>query len=244
MTSRWFLGFVLLVAGSLIVVATRHLPRRQAIGMTAALSGWLIYVGTLSWTGVIADPSLRPPGIVYLVGPVVVFMLLGVARSAWAGGIASAVPLWTLIGFQTYRVGVELFLHELWVERLVPKMLTFEGANVDILIGASAAAVAWVATRGRSGLRVALAWNVVGLLALGNVVARSALTSPGPLNFLKVETLNRAIGTFPYTYIAGFLAPLAVVLHVLSLRSIIRRLRTEVGPTASPIEPMTLRADR
>ena len=66
--------------------------------------------------------------------------------------------------------------------------------------------------------------RVVGLIALANVIVRSALTSPGPLHLLDAEVVNRAIGTFPYTFIAGFLAPLAVTLHVLALRSISARL--------------------
>ena len=80
--------------------------------------------------------------------------------------------------------------------------------------------MAWLSTRGRGGLYAALAWNVIGLLALANVVVRSALTSPGPLHLLDTEVVNRAIGTFPYTLIAGFLAPLAVT-------------RTNAGPAGT-----------
>ena len=58
-------------------------------------------------------------------------------------------------------------------------MLTFEGANLDILIGLTAPLAAWLATRGRGGLLAALdLGTVLGLVSsLVNVIARSALTS-------------------------------------------------------------------
>ena len=58
-------------------------------------------------------------------------------------------------------------------------MLTFEGANVDVYVGATAPIIAWLSLRGRLGLRLALIWNVLGILALANVVTRAVLTSPG-----------------------------------------------------------------
>ena len=42
-------------------------------------------------------------------------------------------------------------------------MLTFKGANGDILIGVSAPVAAWLSTRGRTGMKLAFAWNVLGL---------------------------------------------------------------------------------
>lgn len=168
--------------------------------------------------GVVRDPTLPVPGALFVTAPAVLLVVF-LVRSAAGGRAALAVPLWLLLGAHAYRAGVELFLHRLWLEGLVPRMLTCEGANLDILAGASASVAAWLATRGRGGLRVALGWNVLGLLALANVAGRSVMTAPGPLNWLPSEVPNLAVGTFPFTYLAGLLAPLAVALHVLAIRA-------------------------
>ena len=231
MTAPLFLGFVAALAALLCALAAWRFPARRAIGFAAALAIWLVYVGALGRFGVIADPSRRPPGIAYIVVPVFLFVLLVVLRSAAGGRAARAIPPAILIGLQTYRVGVELFLNQLWVAGLVPRMLTFEGANIDILIGMSAPVVAWLSTLGGRGRRAALVWNGLGLLALANVIVRSALTAPGPLNLLPTDPANLAIGTFPYTFIAGFFAPLAVVLHVLAIRALRAGFRD--GPQSS-----------
>jgi uncharacterized protein YbjT (DUF2867 family) len=81
---------------------------------------------------------------------------------------------------------------------------------------------------GPLGMRVALAWNVLGLLALTNVVIRAVLTSPGPLNLIHTEVPNRMFATFPFVFIPGFFVPLAVVLHLLSIRALSIRLRPGV----------------
>jgi hypothetical protein len=151
------------------------------------------------------------------------------ARSAAGLRIALAFPLWIILGTECFRVGVELFLHQLWIAGIVPKMLTFESANVDIYIGASAPVIAWLSTRGRTGLKLALVWNVLGLLALANVVTRAVLTAPGPLNLIHTEVPNRMFGTFPFLLIPGFFVPLAVALHALAIRAIRSRLSTAIS---------------
>jgi hypothetical protein len=232
MTSTLFLVFVALMAAVVITLIARYLNRLAAFRALVGLSVWIIYAGLIGYFGVIKNTAMRPPGIAFLIVPVLLFLLLfivTIVRSTAAVRIALAFPLWILLGIQTFRIGVELFLDQLWIDGLVPKMLTFDGANVDIYIGASAALIAWLSRRGRLGMRLALAWSVLGLLALTNVVIRAVLTAPGPLNLIHAEVPDRMIGTFPFLFIPGFFVPLAVVLHLLALRAINRRLRTEAG---------------
>ena len=229
MTAALFLGFLAVMA-----LAVRCLPRRDASGVVAGLAAWLLYAGLLGWFGVTGNAALRPPGIAYILGPVVLFILLAVARSPGGARVALAVPLPLLLGMQGFRVGVELFLHQLQIAGLAPGMLTFAGANPDILIGLSAPVAAWLTTRGRQGLRLALAWTMLSLLSLANIAVRSALTAPGPLNLIHAEVPNLVVATFPFMFIPAFFAPLAVVLHVLALRSLRRRLAIS-GPVLARV---------
>jgi len=223
-----FVGFVAIMVALLIGTIARYLGSRPAWWVLAGLLVWLSYAGLLGYLGVLKNTTTRPPGVLFLVVPVVLFLVVFVAfvvLSAASARLALAFPLWILLGAQSFRIFVELFLHRLWIDSLVPKMLTFEGANVDIYVAASAALIAWLSTRGRLGLRVALAWNVLGLLSLANVVTRAVLTAPGPFNLIHAEVPNRLMGTFPFLFIPGLFVPLAVVLHLLALRAIVSRLR-------------------
>lgn len=235
MTTTLFLGFVVLISGLIVALSAGYLSNRTTFAITAGLFVWLIYVGLLGYFGVIGNATMRPPGIAFIFVPVLVFLVLSLLRlrSSDALGIARAFPIWIILGLQGFRVGVELFLHQLWIDGLVPKMLTFAGANVDIYIGASAPLIAWLSTRGRWGLKLALAWNVLGLLALSNVVTRAVLTTPGPMNLIHAEVPNVMFGTFPYMFIPGFFVPLAVMLHLLAIAAISDRLRTEISGVVS-----------
>ena len=235
------LAYVGLVAGLVLMLAARFLDRRMALRAALFLPLWLLYVGVLSFLGVVADPSQRPPGIVFVVVPAVLFIALALVRGRTGATIAAAVPAGVLIALQTFRVGVELILHDAYANGLAPRMLTYEGANFDILIGLSAPIVGWLLSRGRLGARWAIAWNVAALCMLANVVARSALTAPGPLQLLPAEVPNLVIGTFPTTFIAGFFAPLAVALHVLSIRNLRRTIRGEAAAAPGLIDASGLR---
>ncbi len=229
MTSALFLGFVAVMTIFVVAMIDRYINRGAALRVLAGLSVWFLYAGLMGHFGILRNTEMRPPGIAFLVVPVLLFLIVFVMRPSASARAALAFPLWLILGTQRFRVGVELFLHQLWIEGLVPRMLTFAGANVDIYIGLSAPLIAWLSARGRWGLKLASVWNILGLLALLNVVARAVLTAPGPLNLIHAEVSDRMIGTFPFLLIPGFFVPFAVVLHLLAIRAIGNRLRTGNG---------------
>jgi hypothetical protein len=239
MTSVLFLGFAAMMATLVVALIGRYLDRRTAFRVLAGLSVWFIYVGLMGYFGVIKNSAMRPPGIAFLLLPVLFFLFLFIVfivRSAGGAHLALTFPLWIVLGTQCFRIGVELFLHRLWLDGLVPKMLTFEGANVDIYVGVSALLIAWLSARGRVGMKFALAWSVLGLLSLANVVIRAVLTAPGPFNLVHAEVPNLMMGTFPFMFIPGFFVPLAVVLHVLAIRAISSRVGSRRTGSSGPID--------
>ncbi len=215
-----FLGFVVVLAMIVAALTAVYISRKTALFVAAGLSGWLLYVGLISYFGVAADSTNRPPGPIFVFAPVVLLLVFIIAKLRSINGtrIAMSFPLWVILCAQSFRIIVEVFLHQLWIQQLVPRMLTFEGANVDIYVGLSAPVIAWLATRRQSGLRWVLIWNLLGLCALLNVVVRAVLTAPGPLHILHTEVANQMIGRFPFTYIPGFFVPLAIVLHAVAIR--------------------------
>jgi hypothetical protein len=131
---------------------------------------------------------------------------------------------------ESFRLVVELFLHALWLEGQLPQVLTCHGANFDILIGISAPVIAWLIASRRISDQLALTWQIAGIAFLANGAIRAVLPSPGPFKLLTTEVPNMAIGTFPFTFIPGRMVPLALVLHVLSIRAL------RIGPSAKLVK--------
>ena len=226
-----FLVFTGMVALAVANMLLRTFRGGGAIFALLGLGGWLGVVGALNWLGFLSDPNRRPPGMALLAGPVFALAIL-VATLPWTGRrLASSISLGSLIGFQAFRVGVEFTVNELHGEGLVPRLLTLPGGNFEFLIALSAPIAAWIATRGPGGRRLALAWNVAGLVSLANVGVRAVLSTPGPLNLLHAEIPNVAFGMFPYGLIPCFMAPLAVGLHLLSMRALRLAARMPYGPS-------------
>jgi hypothetical protein len=63
-----------------------------------------------------------------------------------------------------------------------------------------------------------LSWNVLGLCMLVNTIAVAATSTPGPLHLDWPGTPFTEIVRWPLVWLAAFLAPLAVLLHVASLQ--------------------------
>jgi hypothetical protein len=212
-----FLVYIVFVAGLMATVLVRQLPARAAGVGVAALVGWCAYNGILGYSRVVAGSLFGIPGIVALVAPVFTFLTVVLVISPVGRYVAINISLPLLIGLQAFRVGVEWTLHRLWVAGAVPRLLTLTGGNIEILIGLSAPIMAWISLRGIRGRRIATGWAVLGLLSLVNVSVRAVLS--GPVHVLHTEVPNVALGMFPFSFIPGFMAPLAVVLHVLALKA-------------------------
>jgi hypothetical protein len=203
MTAQLFLTYLVFVVAAVIGVSAAYLPRRTTFAIIAGLAIWLVYVGLFSSLGYMRDASLRPPGIVWLVGPVVLFVVF-VVRSNIGARVAAAIPLWLILGFESFRIGVELLIHRLWEDGLVPKLLTYAGGNVDMFVGLSAPIIAWIATRGRLGLRLAMGWNVLGLLSRQR---RGKRRAHWPLETDQHRGAERGDGDVPLRFHSRLLSP-------------------------------------
>ena len=215
-----FTVYIVLVSGAALGVAWRWLPATDARRLTLGLLAWLAYAGGVSALGLLRDPTMRPPGVLLLALPALAFAVFAIGRGSLGLRLAAALPIGLLLGVQAFRVGVEVTLQALFEAGQVPRLMTLAGGNVELLIALAAPLAGWLSTRGRRGQRVAVAWNLLGLLSLLNVVARGVMSAPGPLHVLPTEVPNVAIGSLPYSYIPGLMVPLALILHLLAFRAL------------------------
>lgn len=221
-----FLVVAVVVVASLIVML--YLRRRTALAVLAGFAIWVAYVLAIGVSGVAGNYSTIPPGVAIMLVPVFTLVLV-TALSPVGRAIAAAIPLAILLGFQVFRILVELTLARLNELGLTPHLMTFSGGNFEIVFAASAPFAAWAASRGGSW-RWLIGWNVLGLISLANVASRAVLTAPGPLNLIHAEVPDLGIITYPFTWIPGLMAPLAVLLHVVAIRSIAGRSRAAADP--------------
>ena len=185
-----------------------------------ALAGWLALTAALAERGFFEDFYSLPPHMLLAIGP----PLLGLLALTFAGrldALLAALPRSWPVGAQAFRIVVELVLWRLAVGGVAPEIMTFTGRNVDILVGLSAPVVAYFCFVRRAWPeRVAVWWNVAGIVILLNVVVHAQLSAPTRFRVFETEPPTTFIGDVPYIWLPAFLVPLAWLLHAVSLRQL------------------------
>ncbi len=213
----WF--FTLQVAA---LVAAFYLAIRRAGGSpfpaVAATLVWLAATHFAAAAGWLSFGPLPPPFFVLV-------LLACVLATRFAFSLAGTrlvhSGLGILIGFQVFRVAVEIFLWRGHQAGFVPVQMTWEGRNLDILTGLTAPIVAILASRGLLPRTAILCWNIAGLALLINIVTVAIVSTPTPLRIFLEEPANTFVTAAPYIWLPAFLVPAAWLGHLL----VFRRLR-------------------
>ena len=187
--------------------------------------GWLTLQALLGMNGVYSGhPDQMPPRIMLFgVLPALALIILLFITTAGRRFI-DGLPLRNLTYVNVVRVPVELVLYWLFIYKLVPRIMTFEGRNFDILAGLTAPLVAYFAfTKRLVGRRVVLVWNILSLALLINIVVMAVLSIPSPFQKLAFDQPNVAVLYFPFCWLPSFIVPLVLFGHVVSIRRLVRK---------------------
>jgi hypothetical protein len=204
--------------------------RRARVGIGLAV--WLGVLAVLAGQGYFLNFTSMPPRLA-LAGllPLIVGLLM--LPTHGLREFLAATPPERLVYIQSFRILMEIILWALSVQGRAPQLVTFEGRNIDILIGLTAIPVGWMVVERRAWPAwVGTAWNVGGILILANVVIHAQLALPTPYRTFVTEPSTAFLATFPYIWLPGFLVPFAFWLHAASLVQLARRPRTASVPAA------------
>ncbi|HYF32257.1 MAG TPA: hypothetical protein VD993_14135 [Chitinophagaceae bacterium] len=198
--------------------------RRKIFTLTVlGIDSWLFLLAILAVSGVFSDFSTVPPKVV-LVPLTGIFISLLVTFSKWFTDLLRVLPRHWLVYFQSFRIPVELLLWFAFSKGLIPVQMTFEGYNFDVLSGILALPAGWALATGKPYAKtLGIAYNIVGLLLLANIVTIAVLSMPTPLRQFMNEPANTIVATFPFIYLPGVLVVLAFAFHAFSLRQLLRR---------------------
>lgn len=183
---------------------------------------WMFIIGALSWKGIFRDFQAMPPRLMAAVIPSLM-LVFGLMMSKKFNRLIAVIPLQWLIGIQAFRILMELFIWLGFRDGFIPEQMTFHGLNYDILIGISAIIMLLVGFKNRAPRKALLiVWNILGLITLSIITVVSITSTPSPLRQFMNEPANTFIAEIPFIWIAAFIIPFALLVHLMALKKLIK----------------------
>ncbi len=209
------LSATLFVLSTLLTVYLFYKASGNSKAVLFVLFVWMIVQSFVSLSGFYTLTSTLPPRMLLAIVPVFVFIIFLFAYRKTRSFILSFDPK-TLTLLHVVRIPVELVLLLLFLQNKVPKIMTFEGMNLDIFSGISALAIYYFAyTRSRISKNFLLAWNFICLGLLLNIVTIAILSAPFPFQQLAFDQPNIAVLYFPYILLPSCVVPLVLLSHLI-----------------------------
>jgi hypothetical protein len=209
-----------LLGAALLVWAVAHAVRSARAAVYAGLgaAAWLALTALLARAGVLARFELRPPPyLLLMLATVALAVALGLSRLGRR--VADGVPLAALVLAQSFRLPLELVMHQAAATGVMPTQLSFSGYNFDIVTGASSLVLGLLLTRGRVPLWAVLVWNTFGFACLGAIAVIAVLTSPF-VHAFGDGAINSWVAYFPYVWLPAGCVSFALAGHIVVLRRV------------------------
>jgi hypothetical protein len=191
--------------------------RRGSLAGMLVAGAFLSVPGVLAARGALSDFSRVPPPFALLMITVLA-ATLALAFSPLGTRLVTRAPIAWLVGYQVFRVVVELWLHGMYEIGALPVQITWSGSNFDVVTGALALPVAALAARRPPPRVVIAAWNWLGFALLVNVVGTALLSLPTPLRVFQNEPSTALVSTLPFIWLPAFLVQAALFGHVIVWR--------------------------
>jgi hypothetical protein len=214
-----FMAICLAILASFLLAAWMTTsPRGRAVRVVVLLSIFMVLYG-LTISGIVLsgifEKAFVPFGLLFLAVTIAIAISIGFSRLGIR--IAAGIPLAWLVGFQSFRLPLEVVLHDWYLSGTIPESMTWSGSNWDIVSGIVALAVCPFVSRWRT-----LAWtaNVVGIVLLVNVARVAILSSPVPFGWDVTPKLE-LIAHLPYAFIVPICVGGAALGHVLLTRRLL-----------------------
>ncbi|MBC6998931.1 hypothetical protein [Cytophaga sp. FL35] len=197
----------------------------------SAILIWMAVVGVLGYLGFYRVQNTIPPRFIFLLAPGILFAIV-YFLSTKNNRIGNAQNLRWLTLLHTIRIPVEIVLYCIFIEGLIPGLMTFEGYNYDILSGISAPIIyytvfvkKWIGTRGL------LIWNLICLGLLINVLTIAVLSALTPIQQLAFDQPNIGVTYFPFVWLPAVIVPIVLYSHLVSIRILLnsRNIQTEAN---------------
>lgn len=195
--------------------------RKAGAGAAVVLAAWLAGTSLLGSLPLFHSFESFPPPLLRVFMAMLVLIAV-FAFSPLGRRLSDSMPLWLLVGFQAFRIPVELLLHRSYTEGLVGIQMTYLGRNFDVVSGVSALMLGVVMYKRNLPNAVLWLWNVVGVGLLFHIVGIAALSMPTPNRWFMEGPANVFVAYLPFIWLPTVMVASAWAGHLLLMRRLLK----------------------
>ncbi|ABG59534.1 hypothetical protein [Cytophaga hutchinsonii] len=186
------------------------------------LLAWITLQALISTTGFYTVTDSLPPRFLLLVIPPLLTILV-LFNTSQGKDFIDRLDVKVLTLLHVVRIPVEIVLFCLFLYKQVPELMTFEGRNLDILSGISAPFIYYYGyVKQKLSQTVLLAWNIICMGLLLNIVVYAVLSTPVPFQQFAFDQPNVAVLYFPFVWLPCCVVPLVLLSHLVSIRKLLK----------------------
>lgn len=216
---------ILFVLTCVITLVLFHYANGKPWLLTIAIVVWSIIQSVLAYSGFYLETDKIPPRFALVLIPLTLFLILGLTPKAlsWMHKTRNT-KISTLL--HTIRVPVEIVLLYLFIHKMIPELMTFEGRNFDILAGLTAPIVGLLYLKNRISKKVLILWNIVGLILVSFILTNGILSAELPFQQFAFDQPNKGINYFPFVLLPATIVPIVIYTHITDIIKLRREIKS------------------
>ena len=217
-----FIFTVVLTFVFFLAAIKKNNSNKKVLLISLLLVTWLALHAILGLDGFYTVTGNTPPRFALSVAPAFLFIIILFLMPSGRKFVDTLSPE-ILTRLHIVRVFVEIILWWLFLEKYIPKIMTFEGRNFDIVAGVTAPFIAYFGYLKRSLSRMfMLLWNIACLLLLINIIVIAILSAPFTFQQFAFDQPNVAVLYFPFVWLPCFIVPVVLFSHLALIRKLLK----------------------
>ena len=166
-----------------------------------------------------------PPRFLFIILPSLLIIIYGLLpkQTAWIINNRNT-KISTFI--HLVRLPVEIVLLYLFLNNMIPQLMTFEAMNFDIIIGITAPIIGFLFLKNKISKKILMYWNIIGLILVLFIMIIGVLSAEIPFQQFGFEQPNRGLQYFPFILLPALIVPLVIYAHITDIIKLKKEITT------------------
>ncbi len=216
---------VLFLATSLLTISFFYYANGKPKTLLILIILWSALHSILAYSGFYKVTDSIPPRFGLVLIPAVLIIIYGLLpkQQKWIFEKRNT-KISTFL--HVVRLPVELVLYALFIHKMVPELMTFEGRNYDILMGITAPIMGWLLLKNIVTKYILLLWNMIGLALVLFILVNGILSAELPFQQFGFDQPNRGVMYFPFILLPATVVPIVIWTHLSDSIKLIKEIKT------------------